>query len=325
VSRVRRSIFAAALTSLLLTAGGASANAAGAKRAHRSPQRRSRVTGPHEGSCPVLPASNAINADISKAPVDASSAAYVDSIGASVDLHADFGTNLSYGIPYTIVPRGQQKVPIKFSEYGEESDPGPYPIPPNAPVEGAGEEGDRHVLVLQEGSCKLYELYAAQRSGSGWEAGSGAVFNLRSNALRPEGWTSADAAGLPIFPLLARYPEVHAGRIDHALRVTVPRTQAGYIHPATHLASSSDDASLPPMGLRLRLKASFSLAAYHGQALVILRALKRYGLIVADNGSPWYITGAPDRRWNDEDLDQLKSVPGSAFEAVRSGPILRKR
>jgi hypothetical protein len=313
------------LASLLLAVGVASANAAGAKRTHGSPQRHSRVKGPHEGSCPVLPASNALNAAISKAPIDPSSAAYVDSIGASVDLHADFGTNPSYGIPYTIVPRGQQKVPIEFSEYGEESDPGPYPIPSNAPVEGAGEEGDRHVLVMQEGSCKLYELYAAQRSGSGWEAGSGAVFNLRSNALRPEGWTSADAAGLPIFPLLARYPEVHAGRIDHALRVTVPRTQAGYIHPATHLASSSDDASLPPMGLRLRLKASFSLVAYHGQALVILRALKRYGLIVADNGSPWYITGAPDRRWNDEDLDQLKTVPGSAFEAVRSGPILHKR
>jgi hypothetical protein len=313
------------LASLLLAVGVATANAAGAKRGHGSPQRRTRVKGPHEGSCPVLPASNAINADISKAPIDPSSAAYVDSIGASVDLHADFGTNPSYGIPYTTVPRGQQKVPIKFSEYGEESDPGPYPIPSNAPVEGAGEEGDRHVLVMQEGSCKLYELYAAQRAGSGWEAGSGAVFNLRSNALRPEGWTSADAAGLPIFPLLARYPEVHAGRIDHALRVTVPRTQAGYIHPATHLASSSDDASLPPMGLRLRLKASFSLAAYHGQALVILRALKRYGLIVADNGSPWYITGAPDRRWNDEDLDQLKTVPGSAFEAIRSGPILHKR
>jgi hypothetical protein len=313
------------LASLLLAAGVASANAAGAPPAHRSSQRSTRVKGPHERSCPVLPASNAINTDISKAPIDPSSAAYIDSIGASVDLHADFGTNPSYGIPYTIVPRGQQKVPIKFSEYGEESDPGPYPIPPNAPVEGAGEEGDRHVLVMQEGSCKLYELYAAQRSGSGWEAGSGAVFNLRSNALRPEGWTSADAAGLPIFPLLARYPEVHAGRIEHALRVTVPRTQAGYIHPATHLASSSDDASLPPMGLRLRLKASFSLAVYHGQALVILRALKRYGLIVADNGSPWYITGAPDRRWNDEDLDQLKTVPGSAFEAVRSGPILHKR
>jgi hypothetical protein len=179
------------------------------------------------------------------------------------------------------------------------------------------------VLVLQTGACKLYELYNARRSGAGWEAGSGAVFNLRSNALRPEGWTSADAAGLPIFPLLARYPEVRAGRIDHALRVTVGQTQRGYIHPATHFASSSSDPALPPMGLRLRLKASFGLAGYHGQALTLLRALKRYGLIVADNGSSWYITGAPSPHWNDEDLDQLKRVPGSAFEAVRSGPIRR--
>ena len=307
---------------LLVALGAVSTDATGAS--HRRPQHAS-APGPHEGSCPIFPASNALNADISKAPVDPSSAAYIDSIGVSVDLHADFGSNPSYGIPYTVVPRAQPKLPIKFSEYGEESDPGPYPIPAGAPVEGAGEAGDRHVLVMQEGSCKLYELYAARRSGSGWEAGSGAVFNLRSNALRAEGWTSADAAGLPIFPLLARYPEVQAGQIDHALRVTVPRTQAGYIHPATHLASSSDDASLPPMGLRLRLKSAFSLARYHGQALVILRALKRYGLIVADNGSPWYITGAPDRRWHDEDLDQLKTVPGAAFEAVRSGPILHKR
>jgi len=281
--------------------------------------------GPREYGCPIFPAGNAINQDVSRAPVDPRSAAYVDSIGASLHLHADFGTNPGYGIPYAVVPRNQPKVPIHFSEYGAESDPGPYPVPPGAPVEGAGEEGDRHVLVLQEGSCRLYELYAARRSGAGWEAGSGAVFNLRSNALRPEGWTSADAAGLPVFPLLARYPEVRAGRIDHALRVTVPRTQAGYIHPATHLASSSNDPDLPPMGLRLRLKADFSLAGYHGQALVILRALKRYGLIVADNGSSWYITGAPNPRWNDEDLDQLKSVPGSAFEAVRSGPILHRR
>ncbi len=213
-------------------------------------------------------------------------------------------------------------MPISFSEYGAESDRGPYPVPLDAPVEGAGEEGDRHVLVLQQGACKLYELYDARRSGSGWEAASGAVFNLRSNALRPEGWTSADAAGLPIFPLLARYPEVRAGQIDHALRVTVARTQRGYIHPATHFASSSSDPSLPPMGLRLRLKASFDLAPYHGQALVILTALKRYGLIVADNGSSWYISGASDPRWSDVDLDQLKTVPGSAFEAVSSGQIL---
>jgi hypothetical protein len=177
--------------------------------------------------------------------------------------------------------------------------------------------------VLQRGSCKLYELYAAARRGAGWEAGSGAVFNLRTNALRPEGWTSADAAGLPILPLLVRYPEVRAGRIDHALRMTVARSQRGYIHPATHFASRSADPSLPPMGLRLRLKASFDLSHFHGESLVVLRALKRYGLIVADNGSSWYITGAPDPRWNDEDLEQIKRVPGSAFEALQSGRIRR--
>lgn len=279
---------------------------------------------PHEGACPVFPASNPLNQDISHAPVDPNSAKYIASIGANIHLHADFGTPPSYGIPYTVVGPRQRKVPVHF-EYKEESDPGPYPIPPNAPVEGAGEEGDRHVLVLQEGTCKLYELYAARRQGHGWEAGSGAVFNLRSNALRPEGWTSADAAGLPIFPLLARYPEVKAGQIDHALRVTVSQTQRAYIHPATHFASDNSDPNLPPMGLRLRLKANFPLSGYHGQALIVLRALERYGLIVADNGSSWYITGAPNPHWNNEDLDQLKTVPGSAFEAVDTGPVLHPR
>jgi len=276
---------------------------------------------PQEAGCPIFPASNPLNQDISHAPVDPNSAAYVASIGLNGHLHPDFGTEPSYGIPYTVVGPRQPKVPIVFSEFGEESEPGPYPIPPGAPIEGAGEEGDRHVLVLQRGSCQLYELYAARRHGLGWEAGSGAVFNLRSNALRPEGWTSADAAGLPIFPLLVRYPEVRSGRIDHALRVTVQSTQRGYIHPATHFASSSSDPSLPPMGLRLRLKASYSLAGFHGESLIVLRALKRYGLIVADNGSSWYITGAPDPRWNDADLEQIKRVPGSAFEAVASGAI----
>jgi hypothetical protein len=280
-------------------------------------------------ACRIFPADNSINRDISHAPLDPNSARYIASIGAGGHLHADFGSNLSYGIPYTTVGAAQPKVPIKFTAYGDQSDRGPYPIPPNAPVEGdlsptdSAESGDRHVLVLQRSSCKLYELYDAHRVSAGWEAGSGAVFNLRSNALRPNGWTSADAAGLPILPLLARYDDVRAGRITHALRMTVARTQQGFIHPATHAASNSSDPTLPPMGLRLRLKASFNTAPYHGEALVVLKALKRYGLIVADNGSSWYITGAPDRRWNDNDLDQLKTVPGAAFEAVRSGPILR--
>jgi hypothetical protein len=279
---------------------------------------------PREGGCPIFPADNSLNREIAHAPVDPRSAEYIASIGLTGHLHPDFGTEPAYGIPYTIVGPHQPKVPIRFTEYGEESNPGPYPIPSGAPVEGAGEAGDRHVLVLQRGSCKLYELYAAKRAGAGWEAGSGAVFNLRSNALRPEGWTSADAAGLPIFPLLVRYPEVRSGQIDHALRVTVARTQSGYVHPATHFASSSSDPALPPMGLRLRLRASYSLAGFHGESLIVLRALERYGLIVADNGSSWYITGAPDPRWNDEDLEQIKRVPGSAFEAVQTGPILHR-
>ncbi|HEX4467426.1 MAG TPA: hypothetical protein VH025_09585 [Solirubrobacteraceae bacterium] len=278
--------------------------------------------GPHEYGCPLFPAGNALNRDVSRAPVDPRSAQYIASIGTSGHLHPDFGTNPSYGIPYRVVPATQPRVPIHFTEYGSESDRGPYPIPTGAPVEGAGAEGDRHVLVLQRGSCRDFELYGAAPSGAGWDAGAGAVFNLRSNALRPNGWTSADAAGLPILPLLVRWPEVHAGKIEHALRVTVSSTQRGYIHPATHDASSSSDPALPPMGLRLRLSASYSLAGFHGESLVVLRALKRYGAIVADNGSSWYLTGAPDPRWNDDDLEQLKRVPGSAFEAVESGPIL---
>jgi len=316
----RRGRLLAAVAVALASSVVAGASALAQARSAAGPRR----TGPHEYFCPIFPANNPLNQEIAHAPVAPNSAAYIVSIGLTGHLHPDFGTNPSYGIPYTVVGLHQSKVPVKFTEYGEESNPGPYPIPANAPVEGAGEAGDRHVLVLQEGSCKLYELYNAQRDAShGWEAGSGAVFNLRSNVLRPNGWTSADAAGLPIFPLLVRYPEVHAGQIDHALRVTVQRTQAGFIHPATHFASSSTDPALPPMGLRLRLKASYSLAGFHGESLIILRALKRYGLIVADNGSSWYITGAPDPRWNDEDLEQIKRVPGSAFEAVQTGSILR--
>jgi hypothetical protein len=277
------------------------------------------------GDCQVLPADNPLNQDISRAPVDPRSDAYIASIGASAHLFADFGFTPSYGIPYVVVGARQPKVPIKFTEWGKESNPGPYPVPADAPVERAELTwGDHHVLVVQEGSCKLYELYKAHRNGRGWDAGSGAVFDLRSNALRPEGWTSADAAGLPIFPLIARYQEVADGQITHALRVTVGHTQRAYIHPATHFSSESTDPNLPPMGLRLRLKASFSLAGFHGQALVILRALKRYGLIVADEGSPWFLSGAPSSHWRKRDLAQLERVPGSAFEAVSTGPLRRR-
>ncbi len=326
-----RTTIAIQTAALTLTAALAGASlVAGSAAATASPHRLGRVykasAPPQEYGCPILPAEDQLNQEIANAPVNANSANYVASIGLSAHLHPDFGTNPSYGIPYTVVGESQPKVPIKFTKYGSESDPGPYPVPANAPIEGGGKRGhgDKHVLVVQEGSCKLYELYDAHRKGksTGWAAASGAVFNLRSDALRPEGWTSADAAGLPIFPLLARYPEASSGQIDHALRVTVPSTQNGYIHPATHYASSSSDPNLPPMGLRLRLKASYSLAGFSGESLVILEALKRYGLIVADNGSPWFITGAPNPDWNDENLEEIKRVPGSEFEAVEGGPIL---
>jgi hypothetical protein len=269
--------------------------------------------------CRVFPSDNPWNQDVSQAPVDPHSDTYVASIGVSGHLHPDTGSNPDYGIPYTVVGSGQPRVPITFTAYGDQSDPGPYPIPPNATVEAGS---DHHVLVVQTGACKLYELFNARRSGAGWDADSGAVFDLNSNSLRPDGWTSADAAGLPIFPGLIRYDEVQAGHIDHALRFTVAQTQRGFIHPATHFASSSSDAALPPMGLRLRLRAGYDIAGFTGAARVILEALRRYGMVVADNGSNWYVTGASDPRWNDTDLNQLKAVPGSAFEVVQTGPIL---
>ncbi len=247
------------------------------------------------------------------------SSTYIAAIDSTKQfLHPDFGSNPTYGIPYTIVPASQKFVPITFNAYGSESNPGPYPVPLNAPVESGS---DRHVLVLDSGNCHLYEMYNAQQSGSGWVCASGAVFNLNSNALRPDGWTSADAAGLPILPGLALYDEVASGVINHALRFTVADTQNGFIHPATHQAGVGSP-SLPPMGLRLRLEASFSLAGFTGEALVILKALKTYGMIVADNGSSWYISGATDSRWNDNNLNELKSVPGNAFQVVETGPIL---
>ena len=278
--------------------------------------------GPQIGGCPAFPSSNAWNRDVSRSPVDPRSARYIAAISAQGArfLHADFGGNGAYGIPFVVVARSQPAVPVRFDDYPNESDSGPYPIPSTAPVEKGG---DRHVLVVRRGECRLYELYNARRSDDRWIASSGAIFNLRSNRLRPAGWTSADAAGLPVLPGLARYAEVRAGAIRHALRFTVQRSQRGYVHPARHYASNSTDRDLPPMGLRLRLRRGYSLSRFRGQSLVILRALKRYGMIVADNGTSWYVTGAADRRWNDSDLDQLKSVPGSAFEVVRSGPIRR--
>ncbi len=319
-ARTTPAVPAAICAALLALAVAAPASA----QRHHHRANRAIVPGVSEYGCPMFPDDNSLNEEVAGLPQNPKSQQYVEAIGLTAHLHPDFGNNPAYGIPYVVVGPSQPKVPIKFTAYRSESDPGPYPVPLNAPIEGGGRKGrgDKHVLVLHEETCMDYELYKASQKGAGWKAQSGAVFNLRSDALRPEGWTSADAAGLPILPLLVRYPEVAAGAIDHALRVTVPSSQAGYIHPATHFASSSSAANLPPMGLRLRLQASYPLNSFSGQALVIMEALKRYGLIVADNGSPWYITGAPSPSWNEASLEQLKSVPGSAFEAVETGPII---
>lgn len=274
---------------------------------------------PTIAGCRLFPSDNPWRQDISHTALSPYSAAWVRSVGTTGHLHPDFGSDPSYGIPYTLVPGAQAKVPIRFTVYGAQSDPGPYPVPLTARVEAGS---DRHVLVAS-GNCHLYELYGAYRSGSGWAAASGAVFDLHTDRLRPEGWTSADAAGLPILPGLVRPDEIRAGHIDHALRFTVSRTQRGWIHPATHQAGSTTSSLVPPMGARFRLRASYSLARFHGAALIVLKCLKKYGMIVADNGSNWFISGATYRGWNDTDLDQLKAVPGSAFDVVNTGPVRR--
>jgi hypothetical protein len=273
---------------------------------------------PAIGQCPLFPADNPWNTDISQAPADTSHD-YIGSLG-SMTLWPDFGGGGQYGIPFVSVPFTPPLVPISFDE-PDESDPGPYPTPLDAPVEGGS---DRHVLTLRQGDCKLFELYAATRQGSGWHAYSGAVWDLHSNALRPERWTSADAAGLPILPGLARRDEADGGTIRHALRITVPVTQRAYIHPATHWASSNTDPDQPPMGLRVRLKAGYDISGLTGQARAVAQALKTYGALVADNsGSPRvYIGGAVDAGWDDEALNGLKKIPASALEAVQTGPVV---
>ena len=289
-----------------------------------APARRLTPPGPSVGGCSVFPGTNAWNTDVSGLPLHPRSAttiAKIQSVGGDF-LHPDFGSNPDYGIPYVVVPSTQPLVPITYTAYGDESDPGPFPVPLDAPVEGgAGSTGDRHVLVVQEGSCELFELYVARRSGAGWSADSGARWNLVTGDLRPIGWTSADAAGLPILPGLVRYDEVAAGSVRHAIRVTFAQTQRGFVLPATHFASSRTDPDLPPMGLRLRLRADYDLSAMTGQARVIAEAMKTYGLMVADNGSNWFFQGASDPRWDDDDLGQLKEIPGTAFEVVDTGPV----
>lgn len=278
---------------------------------------------PTLGGCPLFPPDNLWNRDVSADALHPQSAQIMANIQAHGDnrmLRADFGRNPAYGLPYVIVPESQARVPITYTEYGDESDPGPFPIPLNAPIEGGN---DDHVLVLQQGACRLFELYHARRAGSGWAAGSGATFDLRSNRLRPEGWTSTDQAGLAVLPGLIRYDEIQAGVIRHAIRVTFDHTQDAWVHPATH-PGGNRDSTAPPMGLRLRLRASYNIAAFRGSARVILEALKRYGLMVADTGYNWYMSGATDTRWNDTELETLRQVPGSAFEVVNTGPFRRR-
>jgi len=274
----------------------------------------------------LFPKTNPWNTRIDKASVDSNSKKLIKSISGK--LHPDFGANWNggpFGISYVVVSGSQAKVPVEFGWAGE-SDKGPYPIPANAPIEGgANSDGDRHVLVLDRDTALLYEMGNAypHNGGASWTAGAGAIFNLKSNKLRPSGWTSADAAGLPILPGLVRYDEVASGRITHAIRFTLAKTRKAYVSPARHYASSNRSASLPPMGMRVRLKKSFNISKYPKQARVILAAMKTYGLILADNGSNWFVSGTADSRWNDWALNSLKNVPGSAFEVVKMGKITK--
>ena len=280
---------------------------------------------PGAPKCTIFPATNAWNERVDALPVAANSAQLIQSIGVSTGLHPDFGSGLygggPIGIPFDVVSKQTKRFRVKFG-YADESDKGPYPIPKAVHIEGGrSSTGDRHALLIDKDACKLYELYALYPKGGGWTAGSGAIWNLRTNALRPAGWTSADAAGLPIFPGLARYDEVARGVIDHALRFTAERTRRQYVYPARHYASSSDDPSLPPMGLRVRLKVSVDISGFPKQARVVLQALKTYGMILADNGSTWYISGAPNPGWSNDDLHSLGRITGSMFEVVDTNSL----
>jgi hypothetical protein len=281
---------------------------------------------PTLGGCPVFPANSIWNARVDTLPVHPQSAAWVATIGAGKPLHPDFGTvydGAPNGIPYVVVPANTAKVAVRF-DYDDESDAGPYPIPPDPPIEGGpASNGDRHVLIVEQGSCNLYELFSAYRNADGsWRAGSGAIFGLTGHALRPATWTSADAAGLPILPGLVRFDEVAAGEIAHALRFTAPQTRGSYVWPARHEASSLTGTQFPPMGQRFRLKASVDDARFPSSVQPILRALKSYGMMLADNGSSWFLSGAPDPRWNDDELHALQQLTGADFEAVDATSLM---
>jgi hypothetical protein len=281
--------------------------------------------------CELFPRDNHWNQRVDGLPMHERSDRMIARIGPGEGLHADFGSGRyegsRIGIPYRVVPKRQRRVPVSF-EYADESDRGPYPIPRDAPVEGGrSSDGDRHVLVVDRARCRLYELFAAypEAGGRSWRAGSGAIWNLRSNRLRPDGYTSADAAGLPILPGLARYHEVRRGRIDHALRFTVSQTRRAYVYPATHFASSLTDPDLPAMGQRLRLRSGFDTSAYPRQARIVLEALKSYGMILADNGSSVFISGAPHRGWDNDDLHSLRRVQASDLEVVDTSGLPQPR
>jgi len=281
---------------------------------------------PTVGNCTVLPVDNIWNTRIDQLPVHPSSSTWVNTIGPSSPLHPDFGSGTydgePIGIPYVTVPGTQTKYPATFT-YQSESDPGPYAIPLNAPIEGgSASTGDRHVIAVDTDNCILYEIYDGYPQTASWQGGSGAIFNLLSDALRPATWTSADAAGLPIFPGLVKYDEIVAGAIRHAIRFTVPQTQKAYVWPARHYASSLTGAQYPPMGARFRLKASFNISTFSATNQIILTALQHYGMMLADNGSSWYISGAPDSRWNNDDLHALTTIDGSNFEAVDVSPLM---
>ncbi|CAN5642291.1 hypothetical protein BH23CHL8_BH23CHL8_23690 [soil metagenome] len=281
--------------------GGGSITAAGASR-----------DAPKVAGCRIFPDDNVWNRRVDGLPVHPESEVLKASIGLTAHLHPDFGSYSGYGIPWNVVRRSTPRSEVTFRWPGE-SDKGPYPIPAGPRIEGGS---DRHILMVDRDRCRLFELFAAERHGGAWHAGSGAIWDLGSNRLRPRGWTSADAAGLPILPGLARYREVAAGSIRHALRFTAPVTRRAYVYPARHFASDHTDPELPPMGLRVRLKASVDISGFPRQARVVLRALQRYGMILADNGSPWYVTGAPHPRWDDDALHTLHEVKGTDFEVV---------
>jgi hypothetical protein len=273
---------------------------------------------PSATACPVFPAGNVWNQDISALPVASDSDTLITKIGLDTGLHPDFGSYSGYGIPYNTVSGSQRKLAVRF-DYSSQSDHVGYPIPRRPRIEAGS---DHHMLIVNSGTCKLYEMWNVRHTRRGWRAGSGAVWKMTSNALRPDGWTSADAAGLPILPGLVRYPEVAAGVIDHALRYTAPQTRDAHIYPARHDAGSGSSASLPPMGLRVRLKASFDLSQLSPQARVVAVALQHYGMILADNGSPWYVSGVSNKHFNDDDLRTLNRITGRDLEVVDTSGLV---